>query len=108
MRQLRIGMAQINTTVGDFAGNTHKIIKAIAGAKSLGVDLLTFPELAVCGYPSEDLLLKPQFIEENLKSVDQIVKQSSGIAIVVGFVDAAEGIYNAAAVKVGIEVESIA
>ena len=98
MRQLRIGMAQINTTVGDFAGNTQKIIKAIAEAKSLGVDLLTFPELAVCGYPPEDLLLKPQFIEENLKSVDQIVKQSSGIAIVVGFVDAKEDIYNAAAV----------
>ena len=108
MRQLRVGMAQINTTVGDFAGNTQKIIKAIAEAKSLGVDLLTFPELAVCGYPPEDLLLKPQFIEENLKSVDQIVKQSSRIAIVVGFVDAKEDIYNAAAVKVGIEVESIA
>ena len=98
MRQLRVGMAQINTTVGDFAGNTQKIIKAIDEAKSLGVDLLTFPELAVCGYPPEDLLLKPQFIEENLKSVDQIVKHSSDIAIVVGFVDAKEDIYNAAAV----------
>ena len=66
MRRLRIGMAQINTTVGDFKGNTQRILGA-AEARSLGVDLLTFPELAVCGYPPEDLLLKPQFIEENLK-----------------------------------------
>ncbi len=98
MRRLRIGLAQINTTVGDFKGNTGRILKAIAEAKSLGVDLITFPELAVCGYPPEDLLLKPQFIEENLRSVDEVVKHSSGIAIVLGFVDAREDIYNAAAV----------
>jgi len=54
-RRLRIGMAQINTTVGDFAGNRQKILKAINEAKSLDVDLLTFPELAICGYPPEDL-----------------------------------------------------
>ncbi len=57
MRRLRIAMAQIKTTVGDFAGNTQKILEAVAQAKSLGVDLLTFPELALCGYPPEDLLL---------------------------------------------------
>ena len=56
MRRLRIGMSQLNTTVGDFAGNTGKILQAIGEARSLGVDLLTFPELAVCGYPPEDLL----------------------------------------------------
>ena len=98
MRRLRIGMAQINTTVGDFAGNTQKILKAIAEARSLGVDLLTFPELAVCGYPPEDLLFKPQFIEENLRSLGQVVEHSSGLAIIVGFVDAKSDIYNAAAV----------
>ena len=98
MRQLRVGMAQINTTVGDFAGNTQKIIKAIAEAKSLGVDLLTFPELAVCGYPPEDLLLKPKFIAENLKALGRVREGSAGLAVVVGFVDAAEDIYNAAAV----------
>jgi len=68
MRQLRIGMAQINTTVGDFAGNRQKIMKAIDEARSSGVDLIAFPELAVCGYPPEDLLFKPQFIAENLRS----------------------------------------
>ena len=98
MRQLRIGMAQINTTVGDFAGNRQKILKAINEARSLGVDLLTFPELAICGYPPEDLLFKPQFIAENLQSLDKVVDVSSGLTIVVGFIDAKEDIYNAAAI----------
>ena len=98
MRRLRIGMAQINTTVGDFVGNTRKILEAVAKAKALGVDLLTLPELAICGYPPEDLLLKPQFIEENLQSLDKVVAGSSGLTIVVGFVDAKGDIYNAAAV----------
>jgi NAD+ synthase (glutamine-hydrolysing) len=98
MRKLRIGMSQINTTVGDFAGNMRKIVEAIAAARPLGVDLLTFPELAICGYPPEDLLFKPQFIEENLKSLEKVVKQTSGLAVIVGFVDAKSDIYNAAAI----------
>ncbi len=98
MRRLRIGMAQINTTVGDFAGNVQKILESISEARSLGVDLLTFPELAICGYPPEDLLFKPQFIEENLRSLDKVVASSSGLTIVVGFVDTKGDIYNAAAV----------
>ena len=98
MRRLRIGMAQINTTVGDFAGNTQKILEAIAEARSLGVDILTFPELAICGYPPEDLLFKPQFIDENLRCLEKVVGASSGLTIIVGFVDAKEDIYNAAAV----------
>ncbi len=91
-------MAQINTTVGDFAGNTKRILEAVAEARALGVDILTFPELAICGYPPEDLLFKPQFIEENLRSLERIVDGSSGLTIAVGFVDAKEDIYNAAAV----------
>jgi len=96
-RRLRIGMAQLNATVGDFAGNRQKILKAINEARTLGVDLLTFPELAICGYPPEDLLFKPQFIAENLRSLEKVAEASSGISIVVGFVDAKEDIYNAAA-----------
>jgi NAD+ synthase (glutamine-hydrolysing) len=88
-------MAQINTTVGDFKGNTGKILEAIAEGKSRGVDLLTFPELAICGYPPEDLLLKPKFIEENLKSLDRVIEGSSGITVAVGFVDARGDIYAA-------------
>ena len=98
MRRLRLGMAQLNTTVGDFGGNAQKILKTIADARSLGVDLLTFPELAICGYPPEDLLLKPQFIEENIKSLDRVVEGSSGLTLVVGFVDAKDDLYNAAAI----------
>jgi NAD+ synthase (glutamine-hydrolysing) len=98
MRKLRIGMSQINVTVGDFTGNTQKILAAITEAKSLGVDLITFPELAICGYPPEDLLFKPQFIEENLKCLEKVVEQTAGLAVVVGFVDAKDDIYNAAAI----------
>jgi NAD+ synthase (glutamine-hydrolysing) len=98
MRRLRIGMAQINTTVGDFAGNMRKMIRSIDEARLLGVDLLTFPELAVCGYPPEDLLLKPHFIQENLKALERMVLTSAGITLVIGFVDSKGDIYNAAAI----------
>lgn len=98
MHNIRIGMAQINSTVGDLSGNTEKIIKFIDEARSLGVDLLTFPELAITGYPPEDLLLKPQFVKQNRESLDKIIEHSSGIAIVIGFVDSDADIYNAAAV----------
>jgi NAD+ synthase (glutamine-hydrolysing) len=97
-RRLRVGIAQINSTVGDFTGNQRKIIKVIEEAKSSGVDVLTFPELAICGYPPEDLLFKPQFIAENLRSLEKVVAASQGITLVVGFVDANQDIYNAAAV----------
>ncbi|MFC1949038.1 NAD+ synthase [Chloroflexota bacterium] len=98
MRQIRIGMAQINTTVGDFSGNTKKILEVIDKARSRGVDLLAFPELAVCGYPPEDLLFKSKFIQDNLNSLESVVDASSGITLVVGFVDYKEDIYNAAAI----------
>jgi len=98
MRRLRIGLAQINSTVGDFSGNTKKIIKAIADARSLGVDLVTVPELAICGYPPEDLLFKPQFIEENLRSLDVVVEQSSSLTVIVGFADYQLDMFDAAAV----------
>jgi NAD+ synthase (glutamine-hydrolysing) len=90
-------MAQINPTVGDLSGNTNKIIQFIGEAKLLGVDLLTFPELAIAGYPPEDLLLKPQFIQQNRNCLEEIIKHSSDITVVVGFVDSDNGIYNAAA-----------
>ena len=98
MHSIRVGIAQINSTVGDLSGNTRKIMESIDQAKSLGVDLLTFPELAITGYPPEDLLLKPQFIEQNRESLTKIMEHSSDIAVVVGFVDSDGDIYNAAAV----------
>jgi len=97
-RRLRIGIAQINTTVGDLAGNRQRILKAIDVARSSGVDLIAFPELAICGYLPEDLLFKPQFIAENLQSLEKVIDDSLGLTVVVGFVDAKEDIYNAAAI----------
>jgi len=98
LHPIRVGIAQINSTVGDFGGNTKKIMKSIDQAKSLGVDLLTFPELAITGYPPEDLLLKPQFIRQNKESLNKVMEHSSGIVVVIGFVDSDGDIYNAAAV----------
>jgi len=98
LHPIRVGIAQINSTVGDFGGNTKKIMKSIDQAKSLGVDLLTFPELAITGYPPEDLLLKPQFIRQNKESLNKVIEHSSGIVVVIGFVDSDGDIYNAAAV----------
>ena len=97
MRRLRIALAQINTTVGDFDGNVKKILGAIDGARAMKADIVTLPELAICGYPPEDLLFKPQFIQANLQSLQKIVEASSGITVVVGFVDTDGDIFNAAA-----------
>ena len=97
MRRLRIAMAQINTTVGDFDGNVKKILGAIDTARNLKADIVTLPELAVCAYPPEDLLFKPQFIQANLQSLQKIVEASQGITVVVGYVDSDGDIYNAAA-----------
>jgi len=98
LHNIRVGLAQINPTVGDLSGNTKKIVESINRAKSLGVDLLIFPELAISGYPPEDLLLKPQFVSQNRECLDRIMGHSSGMAIVLGFVDSDGDIYNAAAV----------
>jgi NAD+ synthase (glutamine-hydrolysing) len=90
-------MAQINTTVGDFDGNVKKILGAIDNARVVKADIVTLPELAICGYPPEDLLFKPQFIQANLQSLQKIVEASQGITVVVGYVDSDGDIYNAAA-----------
>ena len=62
MRTLRLAMAQINTTVGDLEGNAQRILRAIDEAREQGADIIAFPEMALPGYPVEDLLLKPQFV----------------------------------------------
>ena len=98
MRTFRLAMAQVNATVGDFDGNTERIISAIQDARDLGADLIAFPELALPGYPPEDLLLKPQFIRENRNRLRLIAADCKGIAAIVGFIDSDSDIYNAAAV----------
>lgn len=98
MRLFRIGLAQINMTVGDFEGNATKILNCMQEGRLLGVDLLCFPEMAITGYPPEDLLLRNDFISENLRTLNDIVAKSQGLTTIVGFVDAQDDLYNAAAV----------
>ncbi|HWQ34417.1 MAG TPA: NAD+ synthase [Blastocatellia bacterium] len=98
MSIIRVALAQINTTVGDFAGNTARIIASIERARAEGADIVAVPELSVTGYPPEDLLLKPQFISANLKALDEIVAASKSITSIVGFVDRTSDIHNAAAI----------
>ncbi len=97
-QRFRVAMAQINTTVGDFEGNTRKIIERLEEAQSLGADVVSFPELAVTGYPPEDLLIKTDFIQDNLACVAEIARHAVRAAAVVGFADSADHLYNAAAV----------
>jgi NAD+ synthase (glutamine-hydrolysing) len=98
MKQLRIALAQINSTVGDFKGNVRLIIENIEKARASGADIVAFPELAITGYPPEDLLLKPSFIDANLKALDEVIAATKGITAVVGFVDRKEDLHNAAAI----------
>ncbi|TAL10867.1 MAG: NAD+ synthase [Nitrospirae bacterium] len=98
MRVLRLALAQVNTTVGDLGGNAALVLRGVSAAREAGADIVVFPELTLTGYPPEDLLLRPQFIADNLATLDQIVRHvKKGIAAVVGFVDRRDDVYNAAA-----------
>jgi len=101
MKKLRLALAQINSTVGDLSGNKRKIRSYIKKARKLKADCVVFPELAITGYPPEDLLLKPQFISDNIDAMNAIIAETKGITAVVGFVDRNHGLYNAAAVISG-------
>jgi NAD+ synthase (glutamine-hydrolysing) len=98
MRRLRVALGQINPTVGDFEGNVRKIVEAVERARAQGCTLVAFPELAIPGYPPEDLLFKPAFIEANLRALEDVARASHGLTVVVGFVDRRDDIFNAAAV----------
>src|SRR3989338_4230607 len=98
MKYIRAGIAQINTTVGDLGGNTRKIIQFTRKAKKLKINLITFPELAITGYPPKDLLLKTKFIKENQQRLCDIVKETEGIIAIVGFVNDDGDVFNSAAV----------
>jgi NAD+ synthase (glutamine-hydrolysing) len=95
---MRIALGQYNFAVGDIDGNRDRIIDAIGRARSAGVSVIAFPEMALTGYPPEDLLFKPRFIDANLRGLDTIIGSTDGITAVVGFVDRQSDIYNAAAI----------
>jgi NAD+ synthase (glutamine-hydrolysing) len=108
MAAVRIALAQINPIVGDLEGNRWLIERAIADAMAAGAALVALPELAVTGYPPEDLVLRPSFVADNLRTLEELAPAATGITAVVGFVDRdGDRIFNAAAVIAGGRVEGI-
>ncbi len=101
MIRLRVALAQINPTVGDLDGNVAKIGAAYDQAEAAGCDIVAFPELAITGYPPEDLVLKPGFVADNLAALDRVAKRTGRCVAVVGYVAIDRDLYNAAAVCVG-------
>lgn len=97
---IRIYMAQMNPTLGDLDANAVKIIDALYDARDKKADIVMFPELAVCGYPPEDLLFKKHFIDDSMQALQKIEKETDGLIAVVGCLDTdTRGrVYNAAAV----------
>src|SRR5262245_49127597 len=102
MNTIRIALAQINPTVGDLAGNTALVLDYIERARQIGADLVALPELALPGYPPEDLLLRPHFVRENRRALDRVIAAAGNLIVVVGFVDTdGSDIYNASAIIAG-------
>jgi len=97
MREIRVALAQINVTVGDLDGNAERIIAAIREAEKLEADLVAVPELAVTGYPPEDLLLKPEFISATERALTRIAGETRDIVAVCGFAQRQGDLHNAAA-----------
>ncbi len=97
MRVLRVGLAQINPTVGDIDANSQRILKAVDTARTREVDLLVLPELVLNGYPPEDLLLKPSFAQASERALHALAPKIKGLWAAVGFVHLDGDLYNAAA-----------
>jgi NAD+ synthase (glutamine-hydrolysing) len=95
---VRLALAQVNPVVGDLPGNAKKVIDFLDRARAQGADLVAFPELVLTGYPPEDLLLRPEFIEQNQAALDEVVRATRGITAIVGFAQRAGDVYNAAAI----------
>jgi len=103
---MRLALAQINPVVGDLDGNRAVILERLAEARDAGADIALFPELAVTGYPPEDLLLRPGFVRAAESSLEQIALEARGIVAVVGTPYFDRDLFNAAAVCAGGEVKT--
>jgi NAD+ synthase (glutamine-hydrolysing) len=99
--RIRVALCQLNTVVGDLDGNVAKVLAAYDEAMAAGCDVAAFPELAVTGYPPEDLVLRPGFVADNQAALAEVALHTGRCAAVVGFVDAGRDLYNAAAVCSG-------
>jgi NAD+ synthase (glutamine-hydrolysing) len=104
---MRLALAQINTTVGDLEGNRGRIVEAIDEAKAAGADLVLLPELAVTGYPPEDLLLRPGFLRAAAGSLDEIARATSDVVALVGVPHLDRDLFNACAVCADGEVKAL-
>ena len=104
---MRLALAQINTVVGDLAGNRQKILASLADARAAGADLAVFPELAVTGYPPEDLLLRPGFLRAARESLEEIAREAIGLVALVGTPWFDRDLANACAVCAGGEVKAV-
>ena len=92
---LRLALAQIDSSVGDLEGNAAKIAEQIAAARDAGAELVLFPELALTGYPPEDLLLKEHFLQAATEAVAELAREAEGIVALVGFPERGDDVYNA-------------
>ncbi len=97
MRSLRVGLFQMNSVVGDLEGNAERIRRHLDSPLARSLDIAAFPELAITGYPPEDLLLKPTFLEKNRQLLSTLLDVAPEVLVIVGFVERADDIYNAAA-----------
>jgi len=95
---MRLALCQMNATVGDIAGNAERIREGTRAAREAGADLVLFPELALTGYPPEDLLLKEHFLADAAAALRELATETHGVVAVVGFPERAEDVFNAAAV----------
>src|ERR687888_92956 len=104
---MRLALAQMNTTVGDLDGNRERIVRWIDKAKANGADVVLFPELAVTGYPPEDLLLRPGFVRAAERQVDEIAREARGTTVLLGAPHFDRDLYNACYILSGGEVKAI-
>src|SRR5438477_9199234 len=104
---MRLALAQINPIVGDLTGNRALILEGLENARGAGADLVLFPELAVTGYPPEDLLLRPGFVRAAARSLDRIAKAARHVVVLVGTPHFDRDLYNACAVCARGEVQAI-
>jgi NAD+ synthase (glutamine-hydrolysing) len=98
MPRLRLAAAQLNLTVGDLAGNAARILEVYERAEREGCDLVAFPELALTGYPPEDLLLRPAFVEQSIEALEKLAAHTGRCAAIVGYPEPDRDLYNSAAV----------
>jgi NAD+ synthase (glutamine-hydrolysing) len=104
MARIRVALCQVNTVVGDLDGNVERVLAAYDEAEAAGADLAVFPELAITGYPPEDLLLRTSFVAANREALDQVAARTGRCVAAVGYVDQVRDLHNAAAVCAGGEV----